>query len=90
MVKDFIFLNIIRKKKMNFDNLAAEQMMQMQKGELSLQRRNSSSGIKNMVQYNKLTAFIKRINQLEVTEKKGQVENQGAAEDIIPKLPESI
>jgi len=75
---------------MNFDNLAAEQMMQMQKGELSLQRRNSSSGIKNMVQYNKLTAFIKRINQLEVTEKKGQVENQGAAEDIIPKLPESI
>lgn len=75
---------------MNFDNLAAEQMMQMQKGELSLQRRNSSSGIKNMVQYNKLTAFIKRINQLEVTEKKGQAENQGAAEDIIPKLPGSI
>ena len=76
---------------MSFDNLAAEQMFQVQqKGELTLQRRNSSSGIKNMVQYNKLTSFIKRINQLEITDTKEDQGNKGPTEDIIPKLPESV
>jgi hypothetical protein len=43
-----------------------------------------------MVQYNKLTSFIKRINQLEISDPKNDEGNKGPTEDIIPKLPESV
>jgi len=43
-----------------------------------------------MVQYNKLTSFIKRINQLEIADTKDDGGNKGPTEDIIPKLPESV